>query len=70
MTVSDVIGALKEVVFSKEACRDSFSSVSADINEPADDGVRNDNKNDIFPPVEVDNSLVDVNGAQDIEKSG
>ena len=58
-----------DAVFGQETGADAFSGVCADIDEPADDSVGNDNEDHVLPPVEVDHSLVDINWAQNIEQS-
>lgn len=52
----------------QETSWNSLGCVGTDVNKPADNGVGDDDEDDVFPEVEVDNSLVDIDWSQDVEE--
>ena len=55
-------------IFDEVAGEDTFSCIGIDIDEPADDGIGDDHQDHILPPEEAVDSLVDVDGAQDVHQ--
>ena len=61
---------LPQCVLGQVAGEDALCCVGRDIDEPADSCEGDDDEDDVFPPVEAVDSLVDVDGSEDVHEGG